>query len=38
VWPNHRFTISWQVRLQMIAEGWEAEGDGPNAVNACVPQ
>jgi len=36
--PNHRFTTSWQVRLQMIAEGWEAEGDGPNAVNACVPQ
>jgi len=36
--PNHRFTTSMQVRSQMIAEGWDAEGDGPLAVNACVPQ
>jgi hypothetical protein len=36
--PNHRFTTSMLVRSQMIAEGWQPEGDGPLAVNACVPQ
>lgn len=36
--PNHRFTTDPQVRLQMIAEGWIAEGLGPLVVSACVPQ
>ena len=36
--PNHRFTTSLQVRSQMVAEGWQPEGDGPLVVNACVPQ
>jgi hypothetical protein len=37
--PNHRLTTSQEVRSQMVAEGWEAEGiAGPQVVYACVPQ
>jgi Bacterial Ig domain/Repeat of unknown function (DUF5648) len=34
---NHRYTTSWQVREQMIAEGWVPEGYGPDAVMMCSP-
>jgi hypothetical protein len=36
--PNHRFTTSPLVRAQMVAQGWTAEGLGPQVVFACVPQ
>ena len=36
--PNHRFTTSPLVRAQMIAQGWTAEGLGPQVVYVCVPQ
>lgn len=37
--PNHRFTTSQQVRSQMVAERWTAEGiAGPQVVYACVPK
>lgn len=36
--PNHRFTTSLLVRAQMIAQGWDPEGLGPQGVFACVPQ
>jgi hypothetical protein len=36
--PNHRFTTSLLVRAQMIAQGWTAEGLGPQVVYVCVPQ
>ena len=35
--PNHRYTIDLAVRSAMIAKGWIPEGNGPNAVFACVP-
>ncbi|MFO1310938.1 MAG: choice-of-anchor D domain-containing protein [Burkholderiales bacterium] len=34
---NHRYTIDRAVRDQMVAQGWVAEGDGPDAVAMCVP-
>lgn len=34
---NHRYTIDRGVRDQMVAKGWVAEGDGPDAVVMCVP-
>jgi hypothetical protein len=35
---NHRYTTSRQVRDEMVAKGWLAEGDGPDAVVMCAPQ
>ena len=35
---NHRYTASAAVKDQMIADGWVAEGYGPNAVDMCAPQ
>jgi hypothetical protein len=35
--PNHRYTTDLTVRAQMIAQGWVAEGLGPNAVEMCSP-
>jgi hypothetical protein len=35
---NHRYTIDRALRDAMVAEGWVAEGDGPDAVAMCVPQ
>jgi hypothetical protein len=35
--PNHRFTTDPNVRAQMIAEGWVAEGSGIGVV-FCSPQ
>ena len=34
---NHRYTIEPTIRDQMVAQGWIAEGDGPNLVAMCVP-
>jgi len=34
---NHRYTIDRAVRDQMVAQGWVAEGDGPDAVAMCAP-
>jgi hypothetical protein len=34
---NHRFTTSWDVRQQMVAQGYVPEGYGPNAVMMCSP-
>jgi hypothetical protein len=34
---NHRYTVDRAVRDQMIAQGWVAEGDGPDAVAMCAP-
>ena len=34
---NHRYTVDRAVRDQMIAKGWIAEGDGPDAVAMCAP-
>ena len=34
---NHRYTIDPQVRDQMVAMGWIAEGDGPDLVVMCAP-
>jgi secreted trypsin-like serine protease len=34
---NHRYTTSRTVRDQMVAKGWVAEGDGPDAVVMCAP-
>jgi photosystem II stability/assembly factor-like uncharacterized protein len=36
--PNHRYTTDPAMRAKMIAEGWVAEGFGPNAVQMCSPQ
>ena len=33
--PNHRYTTDVAVREQMIAQGWIAEGIGPDAVVIC---
>jgi uncharacterized delta-60 repeat protein len=35
---NHRYTTSVIVKDQMIANGWVAEGYGPNAIDMCAPQ
>jgi photosystem II stability/assembly factor-like uncharacterized protein len=35
--PSHRYTTDVTVRAQMIAQGWVAEGLGPNAVEMCSP-
>jgi hypothetical protein len=35
---NHRYTIDRALRDAMVAKGWVAEGDGPDAVAMCVPQ
>lgn len=34
---NHRYTTSSDVRAQMVAKGWVAEGDGPDLVVMCAP-
>lgn len=36
--PNHRYTISAVTFDQMRAAGWTPEGDGVNAVFACVAE
>jgi photosystem II stability/assembly factor-like uncharacterized protein len=36
--PNHRYTTDPAVRAKMIADGWVAEGFGPDAVQMCAPQ
>ena len=35
--PNHRFTTDPALRQQMLAQNWQAEGNGPG-VTMCVPQ
>lgn len=35
--PNHRYTISLDVRDQMLGQGWIPEGYGPLGTIACVP-
>ena len=35
--PNHRFTGSAATRDQMVAQGWVAEGSGPDIVYGCTP-
>ena len=35
--PNHRLTASRTLRDQMVAQGWEAEGDGVDVIYACTP-
>lgn len=34
---NHRYTTSAAVRQQMLAQGWLAEGYGPDQVIMCAP-
>lgn len=34
---NHRYTSDRGVRDQMVAQGWLAEGDGPDLVVMCAP-
>jgi hypothetical protein len=34
---NHRYTTSVAIRDQMVAAGWEAEGDGDDRVAMCAP-
>ena len=34
---NHRYTIERAVRDDMVAQGWVAEGDGPDRVVMCAP-
>ena len=34
---NHRYTTSATVRQQMLAQGWVAEGYGPDQVIMCAP-
>jgi hypothetical protein len=36
--PNHRYTTSLDVRRNMLAQGWTAEGYGPLGVAMCAPQ
>ncbi len=36
--PNHRYTVSQQIRTTMIGAGWIPEGNGPDGVFACVPK
>jgi YVTN family beta-propeller protein len=35
--PNHRLTASRALRDQMVAQGWEAEGNGADVIFACTP-
>jgi YVTN family beta-propeller protein len=35
--PNHRLTASRAVRDRMVAQGWEAEGNGVDVIFACTP-
>mgnify|MGYP003451077002 CR=1 FL=1 len=35
--PNHRLTASRALRDQMVAQGWVAEGSGPDVVYGCTP-
>ena len=35
--PNHRLTASRALRDQMVAQGWEAEGNGVDIIFACTP-
>ncbi|MEO8753335.1 MAG: hypothetical protein ABI624_11730, partial [Casimicrobiaceae bacterium] len=35
--PNHRYTIDFAVRAQMIAAGWSPEGYGDIGVIMCAP-
>ena len=35
---NHRYTTDRALRDQMVAQGWVAEGDGPDLVVMCAPQ
>jgi hypothetical protein len=35
---DHRYTISATIKAAMIAQGYIAEGYGPNQVTMCVPQ
>jgi hypothetical protein len=35
--PNHRYTTSLEVRLDMVSIGWISEGWGPLGTIACVP-
>jgi hypothetical protein len=34
---NHRYTTDRSIRDAMVANGWLAEGDGPNRVVMCAP-
>jgi hypothetical protein len=34
---NHRYMIDKALRDAMVAQGWRAEGDGPNIVAMCAP-
>ena len=36
--PNHRYTTDLTVFNQMLAAGWQFEGNGNTKVFACVPQ
>lgn len=35
--PNHRYTTSSSIRVEMIARGWISEGHGSEGVVACLP-
>lgn len=35
--PNHRLTASRAVRDRMVAQGWQAEGNGVDVIFACTP-
>ena len=35
---NHRYMIDPAIREQMVARGWLAEGDGPDAIVMCGPE
>lgn len=35
--PNHRYTASRALRNAMVAQGWIAEGNGPDVIFACTP-
>ena len=34
---NHRYTMRRDIRDQMVAQGWVAEGNGPDRVTMCAP-
>jgi len=36
--PNHRYTTDPEIKAQMIARGYIAEGYGPSATIMCAPQ
>jgi hypothetical protein len=36
--PNHRLTTDRATRDAMTAQGWVAEGAGPDTVYGCVPK